>query len=231
MDVFLVPLGTERHELYCEPSDDDESATGSAAQPPGLFARLKRSFSETLRAAELARARRAAGEFDPIDTWWERTRARVLAKVADAVAEQRLLWHLRHLTAARLQHPPDMQADTALSIMRASMLRDRDRHFRWLVIDTILMLLSAALVIVPGPNILGYYFAFRVVGHYLSWRGARKGLDGVAWTTAACDPLIELREAIGLEPQQREARVGEVAARLQLPRLAVFVERVTWKSA
>jgi hypothetical protein len=231
MDVFLVPLGAERHELYCEPSDDDESAPGAAAPAPGFFARLKRSFSETLRAAEVARARRAAGEYDPIDTWWERTRARILAKVADAVAEQRLLWHLRHETAARLQHPPDMPADRALEIMRAAMVRDRDRHFRWLVIDGILMLLSGALVVVPGPNVLGYYFAFRVVGHYLSWRGAKQGLDGVTWTTAPCDPLIELREAIGLAPQQREARVDEVAARLQLPRLATFVERVAWRSA
>ena len=231
MDVFLVPLGAERHELYCEPSDDDESAAGASAPSPGLFARLKRSFSETLRAAELARARRAAGEYDPIDTWWERARARVLAKVADAVAEQRLLWHLRHLTAARLQHPSDMTADKALAIMRASMVRDRDRHFRWLAIDTLLMIVSAALVIVPGPNVLGYYFAFRVVGHYLSWRGAKKGLDGVAWTTAPCDPLIELREAIDLAPPQRDARVGAVAARLQLSRLAMFVERVAWKSA
>jgi len=231
MDVFLVPLGAERHELYCEPSDDDESAAGTAAPAPGLFARLKRRFSEMLRAAELARARRAAGEYDPIDTWWERTRARVLAKVADAVAEQRLLWHLRHLTAAHLQHPSDMSAEQALAIMRASMVRDRDRHFRWLVIDTLLMLLSAALVVVPGPNILGYYFAFRVVGHWLSWRGAKKGLDGVTWTTAPCDPLVELREAIDLAPQQRDARVGAVAARLQLSRLAMFVERVAWKSA
>jgi hypothetical protein len=124
-----------------------------------------------------------------------------------------------------------MEADKALSLMRASMVRDRDRHLRWLVIDTVLMVLSAALVIVPGPNVLGYFFAFRVVGHYLSWRGARKGLDGVAWTTAPCDPLLELREAIGLAPQQREARVDAVAARLQLPRLAMFVERVGWKSA
>jgi chorismate mutase len=231
MDVFLVPLGAERHELYCEPSDDDESATGTATPAPGLFARLKRRFDEMLLAAEVARAKRAAGEHDPIDTWWERTRARVLAKVADAVAEQRLLWHLRHLAAARLQHPPDMTADQALAIMRASMVRDRDRHFRWLVIDTILMLISLALVIVPGPNILGYYFAFRVVGHYLSWRGAKKGLDGVSWTTAPCDPLIELREAIDLAPQQRDARVDAVAARLHLPRLAMFVERVAWKSA
>jgi hypothetical protein len=227
MDVFLVPLGVDRHELYCEPSDDDEAADAEAPAP-GFFARLRRRFTEMLRAAEAARARRARGEYDPIDTWWERTRARVLAKVADAVAEQRLLWHLRHHTAACLHHPSDMTSERALAIMRASMVRDRDRHFRWLLIDAFLMILSAALVIVPGPNVLGYYFAFRVVGHYLSWRGARQGLDAVTWTTAPCDPLIELRDALGLAPQQRDARIDAVAERLHLPRLSMFVNRICW---
>jgi hypothetical protein len=228
MDVFLVPLGTERHELYCEPSDDDEAAADSGAPAPGFFARMRRRFTEMLRAAEAARARRARGEYDPIDTWWERTRARVLAKVADAVAEQRLLWHLRHHTGARLHHPSDMTAERALEIMRASMVRDRDRHFRWLLIDAFLMLLSAALVIVPGPNLLGYYFAFRVVGHYLSWRGAKQGLEVVTWTTAKCDPLIQLRDALRLQPPQRDAHIDAVAERLRLPRLSLFVNRICW---
>ncbi|MEO5822702.1 MAG: hypothetical protein ABIT71_19515, partial [Vicinamibacteraceae bacterium] len=211
----------------CEPSDDDE-ATAETAPAPGFFARMRRRFTEMLRAAEAARARRARGEYDPIDTWWERTRARVLAKVADAVAEQRLLWHLRHHTAAHLHHPSDMTADRALEIMRASMMRDRDRHFRWLLIDGFLLILSAALVIVPGPNVLGYYFAFRVVGHYLSWKGAKQGLEAVTWTTAPCDPLIELRDALKLTPPQREARIDEVAERLCLPRLSMFVTRICW---
>jgi hypothetical protein len=228
MDVFLVPLGPERHELYCEPSDDDEAAAATTSAAPGFFARMRRRFTEMLRAAEQARARRARGEYDPIDTWWERTRARVLAKVADAVAEQRLLWHLRHHTEARLFHPPDMDAERALAIMRASMVRDRDRHLRWLVIDGLLMVLSLALVIVPGPNVLGYYFAFRVVGHYLSWRGAKQGLEVVTWTTAPCHPLMELRDALHLEPPQRDARIDAIAERLRLPRLALFVTRICW---
>jgi Mitochondrial K+-H+ exchange-related len=232
MDVFLVPLGTERHELYCEPSDDDEVAADAGAAAPGFFSRMRRRFSEMLRAAEAARARRARGEHDPIDTWWERTRARVLAKVADAVAEQRLLWHLRHHTAARLHHPSDMAGERALEIMRQSMVRDRDRHLRWLVIDALLMVvLGVGLFFIPGPNVIGYYFAFRVVGHYLSWRGARQGLAAVTWTTAPCDPLIELRDALDLAPQQRDARIDELAERLRLPQLALFVNRICWPGA
>jgi hypothetical protein len=232
MDVFLVPLAAERHELYCEPSDDDETAAGSEAPAPGFFVRMRRRFTEMLRAAEQARARRARGEHDPIDTWWERSRARVLAKVADAVAEQRLLWHLRHQTEARLFHPPDMTADRALTIMRASMVRDRDRHLRWLVIDAVLMLITGpGLFFVPGPNVIGYYFAFRVVGHYLSWKGSKQALEGVTWTTAPCDPLSELRDALRLAPPARDVHIDAIAARLHLPRLALFVTRICWPGA
>jgi hypothetical protein len=232
MDVFLVPLGTERHELYCEPSDDDEATADASAPAPGFFARMRRRFSEMLHAAEAARARRARGEYDPIDTWWERARARVLAKVADAVAEQRLLWHLRHHTAACLHHPTDMTAERAVEIMRLSMVRDRDRHLRWLVIDALLMVvLGVGLFFVPGPNVIGYYFAFRVVGHYLSRQGATHGLDVVTWTTSPCDPLIELRDALKLAPVQREARIDAIAERLRLPRLSLFVNRICWPGA
>ena len=226
-----MPLGPGRHELYCEPSDDDETAAGEAGAEPGFFARMRRRFSEMLRAAEVARARNARGEHDPIDTWWERARAWVLAKVADAVAEQRLLWNLRHHASARLHHPPDMSADEALAIMRGSMVRDRDRHFRWLVIDAILMVvLGVGLFFVPGPNVLGYYYVFRVVGHYLSWKGAKQALDGVTWTTSPCDPLVELRDAIAMAPPQRDARIDAVAARLRLPRLSLFVARIAWSA-
>ena len=114
----------------------------------------------------------------------------------------------------------------SLKIARTSLQRDGDRHRNWLAIDSVLMVLSAALVLVPGPNVIGYYFAFRVVGHYLSWRGARQGLDVVVWKTEPSEPLAELRQAIDLNPPHRERKLSDVASRLRLDHLAAFVERI-----
>jgi hypothetical protein len=231
MEVFLVPLGADRHELYCE-APQAEAEPGESAPPTGFFGRLRARFSERLAAAELDRARRAQGEPPDVpDTWWERIQARTLAWIADAIAEQRLLWHLRHQDEAHLHYPADMTADEALGIARRSLARDRDRHWFWLAVDSLLMLLSGVLIFVPGPNLIGYYFAFRVVGHFLSWRGARQGLDRVRWTLVASDPLAELRRAIGLEPVAREEQVVHIASRLQLANLATFVDRVAWPGA
>jgi hypothetical protein len=233
MDVFLIPLGADRYELYCEPpaAVTDEEETPAAK---GLIARLRQQFSEMLAAAEHDRNRRASGaaaaepaaDADPPQGLVARFKARSLAWVADAIAEQRLLWHLRHQEDVRLHFPADMVDADALRIARASLQRDMDRHLRWLVVDSILLILSAALILLPGPNVVGYYFAFRTVGHWLSWRGARNGLNGVRWQTRASEPLADLRQALDLAPVQRAHILSDIAARLSLDHLAAFVERL-----
>ena len=57
--------------------------------------------------------------------------------------------------------------------------RDFEKHRFWLTIDALGFIASGLLFLVPGPNAVAYYFAFRLVGHYLSMRGARQGLSVV----------------------------------------------------
>jgi hypothetical protein len=85
--------------------------------------------------------------------------------------------------------------------------------------------LSGLLMLLPGPNLVAYYFAFRLVGHYLSMTGARRGLEVVRWRTEGSPPLSELRRAIDLEPEQRARHVNDVALKLRLEHLATFFER------
>ena len=42
------------------------------------------------------------------------------------------------------------------------------------------LIVSLPFVVVPGPNVFGYFFTFTVVGHFLAFRGARRGLNGRA---------------------------------------------------
>ena len=166
---------------------------------------------------------------DPDDEpqgWLARTQERMLAWIAERIAEQRLLWNLRRETAAVLVHPQDMTFEQVLTLVRRKLQRDYERHRLWLVIDTTLLIVSGVLAIVPGPNILAYYFIFRVVGHWLSMRGARQGLDRVHFSSRPCPPLSELRELAHLEPSQREQRIHDIAGRLRLANLATFYERI-----
>lgn len=219
MDVFLIPLGTERFELYCEPAKDpDEAADGQ----PGLIAQWRRRFSEILRMAE---ERKKDGRREAT-AWTARLQDRMMAWIAERIAEQRLLWYLQRQTQAVLHYPDDITGDQALALAWRSLERDYERHLRWLVIDAAGLLIAIPLIPVPGPNLLGYYFLFRVGGHYLSMRGARQGRHRVQWTCRACAPLTELRGLAALAPSARARRVRDIAERLHLPHLPLFFARL-----
>jgi hypothetical protein len=231
MEVFLIPVGADRYEPYCEVPDEDPGDTPEA--PRGFFKGLMHRFREALAEAERERRRghHASHEDTQSLTRYQRLKRATLRRIAESIAEQRLLWHLRRQEAAVAWYPVDMAPDTALQMLRTSLGVDYERHRRWLVIDGILFALSAILMVLPGPNVAAYYLAFRLVGHYLSMRGARQGLDCVQWDLRPSDPLAELRGLVALEPEVREARVSEIAERLRLEQLAAFFARLAVPSA
>lgn len=232
MDVFLVPVGRDRYELYCEVPDADEPHEPPAAPPQGFFPRirhwlslrrLKHSFSEMLAEAE--RERRHGRAISHHDGFLARMKGKIMRWVAESVAEQRLLWTLRRETAATFFHPDDMEEAPAIAVLRKQLGRDFDKHQFWLIIDSLGFIGSGALMLVPGPNVLAYYFAFRLVGHFFSLRGAKQGLNGVAWTSTASRPLSELRSIIHVAPEDREQQVQDVAGALRLEHFAKFFQR------
>jgi hypothetical protein len=224
-DVYLIPIGEGRLEPYCEPEDDHVPVDPSAER--GLFRRLMDRFRDMLHEAEQDRRRRARGEDLPDPgTVLGRLKSRTLRSVAEHINEQRLLWHLRKHTQATLHHPDDVAPDEALQVMRASLRKDGDRHLLWLVITTILFIASGALALVPGPNVLAYFLGFFVVARYLSWRGAKHGLREVVWRMTASGPLSELRGALELPGEARAPLVLDIAMRLRLEDLPLFVARM-----
>ncbi|HEX7088103.1 MAG TPA: hypothetical protein VF198_17215 [Vicinamibacterales bacterium] len=221
MDVFLVPVGSDRYALYCEVPDEDPSGA-DPDHDRGLWRSWVQRFREML--ARMERERQT--DEPPAPTWWGRVKARGRRMVAESIAEQRLLWHLRRQTVASLVHPEDLPADAAQSIVRESLQADFDKHLRWLVVDAVLGAASLALVLIPGPNLLGYYFTFRIVGHLFSMRGARQGLTRVRWEPRASGELAELRPLVSVDCDARRPLVEAISARLQLEHLRRFFDRV-----
>ena len=229
MDVFVIPVGPDRYELYCEqPAVGDEPIDTTQR---GLFARVRDRFRGLIRAAE-ERQRNGTDDAPEPQGWAGRLQDRAMAWVVERIAEQRLLWNLRGQTAATAAHPTDMTFDQVHALIRSTLQRDADRHLRWIFIDGLLFLvtfvaLGPLFILIPGvANLPALYFGFRVVGHFLSFRGARNGLRMVTWTGRSCPPLGELRELAALDPRTREVRLHDVAARLRLEHLPKFFDRV-----
>jgi len=228
MEVFLITVGPDRYELYCEVPDEDPSA--ATDHDRGFFRGLVRKFRDTLNRIERDRRHHEADDDHP-HGWFERLKRAGLRTVAESIAEQRLLWHMRRQQAATAVHPGDISGDAAMDVVKRAMQADFEKHRRWLAIDGVLVALSALLILVPGPNVIGYYFAFRVVGHYFSMRGARQGLDGVQWATRGDQALADLRPLVARDPDERRSQVEAIAARLELADLRRFFDRVALPGA
>jgi hypothetical protein len=228
MDVFLIPVAQNRYELYCEISEEDPSGE-TPEHDRGFFRGLVHRFRETLAAIERERQQDAATE--PPRGMVQRIKARFRRTIAETVAEQRLLWHLRRQSRATAVHPSDLDDSQVMPVVNTNMRSDYEKHRWWLVINTLLFILSGLLTLVPGPNVIAYYFAFRLVGHFLSMRGARQALDRIEWRTRSSAALARLRSLINADSTARRAEVEAIAAELQLEHLPRFFDRVACPTA
>jgi hypothetical protein len=223
MDVFVVPIRSGRYELYYEHDWGSDEDDGPSA---GVLAAFQRRFSELVRAAEEYPRRRAEKKEAPA-SWMGRLQDRLFLWIAERIADQRLLWNLRKQTAAIAVHPAAVSLEDILPEIRRALQRDFDRHRFWLIIDGIGLVIAAAFTVIPGPNLLSYYFVFRVGGHWLSMRGARRGRYVIQWTGRPCQPLDRLRALASADPSSRRPEVQAVGSELGLRNLAVFFDRVT----
>jgi hypothetical protein len=227
MEVFVIPIGRDRYELYCEPASDapPDQPVGS-----GLIARLKHRIATFIHEAE--QRRHATPHDHPPKGYLGRMQDQMLGWAAERIAEQRLLWNLRGRTDAVVAYPQDMTFDDVQALVRRELRKDYDRHLRWTLIDGLLFLvtfvaLGPLFVLIPGvANLPALYFGFRTILHFFSMRGAAQGLHRVTWSGRPCPPLGELRDVVTLEPAARDRCVHDIARRLRLQHLSTFFERV-----
>jgi hypothetical protein len=224
MDVYLIPIGSGRFELYYEAADDAGEGLGEAT---GFFAKWKARFAAQLREAEQSRLHTD----DHQATFSRRVQRKMMRWIAERVASQRLLWHLRSEDVALLHTPDTLPAADAEQTLRRMLQDESDRHRSRLAIHSVGLLLSLPVAFLPGPNFLGYFFTFTVAGHFLSWQGARRGLRDVKWTYSPSAELTEIGHALALDRAGRHRAIHDVAGRMHLPRLARFLERVAAPSA
>lgn len=221
MTIYLVPARSGRYELYSEAPDSDDAS----APPDGRVRRwLHRASEQWSALVAQARQGRATG-------WFARLRDRVVGSLAESIAEQRTLWGLRGATEVTVLTPGDLSPANARALLMADLAQARRHHVRWLVLDTLIFVVSGVLALVPGPNIIAYYFAFRCVGHLQSWRGARQGMEQATWRFESDAALTELQALVDVPRSARAPRVHAIAERLNLRHLAAFFDRVAVPSA
>jgi hypothetical protein len=215
--VFLVPAGRDRFELYSEPPEEPGAAPAHDAGRIRQWTHAAHLRWQTL--VDRARRGESAGAFG-------RWRDALVCRLAESIAEQRTLWALRRQPAALLEYPSTIDETRARRVLDRALGSARLHHGRWLIVDLLLFIASGVLFFVPGPNVVAYYLAFRVVGHFNSWRGARYAIAETVWSLRPDEDLAELSSLVDQPREARAGRVEAIAERLNLRRLSAFFDRV-----
>ena len=110
-------------------------------------------LAEAERERRLERAGAGATADRNDQGWLARGKARTMRWVAESIAEQRLLWHLRRQTDACLFYPDDIDEARATGVLRSQLKTDFEKHRFWLTIDSIGFIISGRCSSsYPGPT-------------------------------------------------------------------------------
>jgi hypothetical protein len=136
--------------------------------------------------------------------------------------DEPLLAALRRAPTIDVHHDPSLSSAEARVLWCGYLRRRRVRHLRWLVFDGMLAPLSVLLAPLPGPNLIGYWFAYRAVCQLLILLGIRRASSGRVETMF--HPVAGLDSPGGQGDDQWLARA---ARQHELKGLHEFVSRMS----
>ena len=161
---------------------------------------------------------------------WQRIKERYERVACEAFAGDRFVRRLRSFKKITvvLNRPID---PVLVRTKLKQMIRDRSyHHLRWMIIDLFLLPLSLFIMVIPGPNLIGYYLLFRVFSHWQSYRSASQTrldqvdvcVDDRAQEVSALlrktkdikTGLMELRQKYGLRALQEHQFIPQSMLRL-----------------
>lgn len=162
MKIYLLLTDDGRRLFY---ADVPESADGDhhAIDHPGLrgwFERKAKHLKSVWTHAEHGVTAKLRGVW----TWLQRR----------TYADESLLVRLRSAPVVELHHPAALSEEEVRALWAEYLSGRRRRHVSWLGINALISPLTIVLAPLPGPNMVGYWFAYRAVRHLLAILGLRR---------------------------------------------------------
>lgn len=211
MEIYLLKLDGGRTAFYTEARDISDSADAKA-EPRGWIERKRLAWRENLRGEESnGDSRFISGRVRRVWSWLQR----------HTFADEPLLRRLSRVESITLHHPAAMTAKDARRAWRDYLKRREARHFGRLILNSLIAPTTLLLAPLPGPNVIGYWFAYRAVCHWLALRGARRALK---LERRKLSPRAS--EALNETVSASSESVKNIAVRHDLAELEQFVSRL-----
>ncbi len=167
MKIYLLSIDHARFFFYSDESEasHDPDDTDDASNPPsagvrGWFRARYERFKSAWQHAD-------SGAFLWMRRSWEWLRTW-------AHPDEAMLARLRSARRVDLHHPTARSSDEVRTIWAEYLERQGRRHLFWLIVNGLIAPVSALLAILPGPNLIGYWFAYRAIHHSLVVWGIRR---------------------------------------------------------
>jgi hypothetical protein len=205
--VFLIALDHGQSFFYSEDDVDDAPAASDGTGWRGWIERSSQRVTAALRHPQ-------GGLLLRLNRCWDWLQQRMHP-------DERLLAALRRAQLIEIYHPASLSRGAVLAEWRAYLRRRGWRHVGWLIFDGVLAPLSVFLWVLPGPNVIGYWFAYRAVLHVLILLGIHRALRGRVDTTV--HPVAGLEH--GGDDAGRHV-LSRAATQYELKGLHDFVARI-----
>lgn len=165
MDIYLLPRKIGKYLLYSKQFQADSSPDCRTD-----------SASESEKSAK--------GKFVRL------MKSGYHAGTAKRNRSEKLLKEMTALSQITVHYPANLSDHDAREIYDYLIQSQIKKHKRWLIVDGALLPVSAILTLVPGPNVLMAYLAWRTLTHYKTKKGGEKAVSDLE-VSFMKDPQLE----------------------------------------
>lgn len=208
MNVYQLYIEGKRRPVYHAEHPEDTTPRDERGRP--VRSRLERSW-RNLRAILKRAVRKGGPNVGRLWNWLNRR----------PPPDEPLLQGLRHADGVTVFFPTTINDAEARRLWNRYLARRWRRHLITFAWDLAISPLIALLMVLPGPNVVGYWFLYRIVTHLLAMRGVLWARLG--WIPFRFQPHPALCERLDLEDTKRAVQVAE---RLDLVDLDDFLRRL-----
>jgi hypothetical protein len=214
MRIFFIHVYRRHWEFY--PEDEAVELEDAESEEGGFIRWVARKSTRAWRAVHEAETGALGGIRRIID--------RLNSRVDPT---EPMLQRIRKAGTLEITYPSGISPHYVRRRLRLMLLHKTHTHRRWIVLNGLLVPLTAAMGVVPGPNVFLAWNGYRLISHINAWRGGQRVLTGqIPVTFAPSDELDEL-----LAPEERlikpldQMMAATIGQRFGLPGLVEYLHR------
>lgn len=138
--------------------------------------------------------------------------------------DEALLQVLRQASTLEVVYPSAFEEKQARHEWNRYLRKRWREHLVTFAWNLLVLPLVGLLMVVPGPNVVGYWFVYRILTHLLAMRGVARVRAG--WVPTVFLPAPELNIAIMASSETTEPEVELVSRALGLNYLSLYLRRI-----